>query len=828
MEKKLMNKGTGKRKRVVLIIIGTLVFLALIFPFVLNMYLKNKLPQLVNEKTPYQISLEDFNLSIFKGDISAHSISIKTKETKDPSVTQINGNVKSLRIENFGIWNAIFNTSYHIKNIQLIDPNLKVVLGKPKEKKDSSPKKMNFGVENILVTNGNISVKDKNKKDLITGKNVNINLTDIKQSQNASKLPVEFKDFKINAHDVLITVNDFYQIYATTIDAKNKQLHISGFHLKPIESPALYNAKNVFDLKINQLAADNFTVNHDSLIIENAKFVKPQLIVTSTNKKEVKENPKEVNLKIGIKNLDFGQGSVLVQHRDKTKVASVDNFHLNLKDIVFDKKTVKEKIPFAFSTHNIEFENIYFKSNPLQAVNIKKITSNDSNILLNDVEFKALGKSTTKDLLNIKTEKVEILNNTSKFVGQQLQLQLGKINVYRPAVEIIAATHKTKAPKKSNNATPDLLAHLGQLHIIDGTFTQKKEGHEKLKVDNFNVQLNSVTTNKDILKESIPFHVKNQLIIASKIDVDAGKYYRLKVDHIKNTGKLTAVTNFAFLPKYSRAQFNRLIAVEEDLYTIKAKSIMITDRNSVLGAKTSIDLDHIIFDGIDCNIYHDLAPPDDIGVRYMFSKKLRDVKIPLYINQIDIKNSKLSYEEVAEKANIPGKITFGDFNAKIKDLNSAKMKGKPTLVKVDSNFNFFGDAPTDVHWQFDVANKNDDYAINGTIKNLSVDNANLFVRPYLNVSLDGQIQYLKFDYKGDSKKIGGNFYFKYTDMHVNFLNKNTGKEKKVLSAIANIFVKNDSKGEPNHVEVDVKRDPNKSFFNTLWQGIMEGLKKYLI
>ncbi|MCT2406432.1 hypothetical protein NZD88_02540 [Chryseobacterium antibioticum] len=827
MEKKLINKGTGKRKRVALIVIGILVFLALIFPFVLNIYLKNKLPQLVNEKTPYQISLEDFNLNIFKGDISAHSISIKTKETKDPSVTQINGNVKSLRIENFGIWNAIFNTSYHIKNIQLIDPNVNVVLGKPKEKKDPSPKKMNFGVENILVTNGNISVKDKNKKDLITGKNVNINLTDIKQSQNASKLPVEFKEFKINAHDVLITVNDFYQIYATTIDAKNKHLNISEFHLKPIESPALYNAKNVFDLKINQLAADNFTVNHDSLIIENAKFVKPQLIVTSTNKKEVKENPKEVNLKIGIKNLDFGQGSVLVQHRDKTKVASVDNFHLNLKDIVFDKKTVKEKIPFAFSTHNIEFENIYFKSDPLQAVNIKKITSNDANILLNDVEFKALGKSTTKDLLNIKTEKVEILNNTSKFVGQQLQLQLGKINVYRPAIEIITATHKTKA-KKSNNATPDLLAHLGELHIIDGRFTQKKEGHEKLKVDQFNVQLNSVTTNRDILKESVPFHVKNQLITARKIDVDAGKYYRLKVDHIKNTGKVTAVTNFAFLPKYSRAQFNRLIAVEEDLYTIKAKSIMITDRNSVLGAKTSINLDQIIFDGIDCNIYHDLAPPDDIGVRYMFSKKLRDVKFPLYINQINIKNSKLSYEEVAEKANIPGKITFGDFNAKIKDVNNAKMKGKPTLVKVDSNFNFFGDAPTDVHWQFDVANKNDDYTINGTIKNLSVDNANLFVRPYLNVSLDGQIQYLKFDYKGNSNKIGGNFYFKYTDMHVNFLNKNTGKEKKVLSAIANIFVKNDSKGEPNHVEVDVKRDPNKSFFNTLWQGIMEGLKKYLI
>ncbi|STC95824.1 AsmA family protein [Chryseobacterium carnipullorum] len=164
MEKKLPNKGTGKRKKVVLIIIGTLIFLGLIFPFVLNIYLKNKLPQLVNEKTPYQISLKDFSLNLFKGHISAHSITIKTKQTTDPSVTQINGDIKSLRIENFGIWNAIFNKSYHIREVQLIDLNVKMILGQSKKKKDPSQKKINFGVENILVTNGNISVKGKDKK----------------------------------------------------------------------------------------------------------------------------------------------------------------------------------------------------------------------------------------------------------------------------------------------------------------------------------------------------------------------------------------------------------------------------------------------------------------------------------------------------------------------------------------------------------------------------------------------------------------------------------------------------------------------------------------
>ncbi|MEG2509281.1 MAG: hypothetical protein RSA74_07515, partial [Chryseobacterium sp.] len=572
----------------------------------------------------------------------------------------------------------------------------------------------------------------------------------------------------------------------------------------------------------------NFAIEEDSLIIENAKFGKPQLIVTSTNKKTVKENQKEINLKIGIKNLDLQEGSVLIQQQDKTKTASIDNFHVNLKDIVFDKNTVKEKLPFKFSTHNVEFKNIYFKANPLQEVSVKKISSNNSDIFITNAEFRALGKSNFKDVYNIKTDKIEILNNKSKFVGQQLQLNLNKINIYRPDIEIIAATGKKAVSQKSKGESPDLMANVSSLNLINGSFSQTKQGAQKMKIRKFNVQLNSITTNKEILKESIPFHVKNRIVTAEKIDIDAGKYYLLKLDEIKNTDKITQIRNFAFLPKYSRNQFNKMIAVEEDLYTIKIKSLNIKDKNSIIGGKTIIDLEQIVVDGINCNIYHDLAPPDDIAIRYMFSKKLRDVKFPLYVKQIDIINSKLTYEEIAEKAQIPGKITFDNFNAKIKDVNNAKITGKPTMIKVDSNFDFFGDAPTDIHWNFDVANKNDDFAINGTIKDLSIENANLFVRPYLNVSLDGKINYLKFDYTGNTNKIGGKFGFNYTDMNVNFLNKNTGKERKVLSAIANIFVKNNSKGEPDHVEVDKDRDPNKSFFNTLWQGIMEGLKKYLI
>lgn len=826
MEKK-STQPFSRRKKILLTVLGSLLLLAAIFPLLLNAVIKNQLPNYVNSKTAYQISLQDFDINLYRGNIEAKNVLIKTKPTNDASVTQINGKLSSVKITDFGVWNAVLGRSYTASDIILDSANLKIALGK--KKKDSTKKKsVDFGAENILINNSNFAVTDANKKSLFNGNNVNLKLTEISQTKDVSKIPVAFKEFKIDAQDVVITANEFYQILAKNISAKNKQLHITDFHLKPVESPKLYNAKSVYDLKVAQLDAQNFVVDKDSLMIQKASFTKPALIITSTNKKVVKQNPKEINLKIDIKDLDLKNGSVLVQNQNKQRTAAVDHFRLNLTEVVFDKNTVKQKIPFKFSSHDIELQNVYALTDPLQAATVKRISSNSSDIVIENAEYKALGRSATKSLINLMSDKILILNNKSKFVGQQYRLDIKAINIFRPKIQMIAATAKNKTSKKANANPADLTGKIGAVNIINGTFTQNSAGRDKLSVGTFNVQLNNLTTDKNQLQQSVPFKIGRQLITAKSIDWDAGKFYRLKIGDVKNTGKNTRLSNFSFLPKYSREQFNRMIAVEEDLYTLRAKSIDISDKNSVLGKNMRLNLDKIIFEGIDANIFHDLTPADDNKLRTMFGEKLRSVKFPLFVNLVEIRKSKLVYEEKTEKAQIPGKILFEDFNAKIRDVNSAKMPGKPTKVKVDANFQFFGDAPSVAKWEFDVANKMDAYTIAATINNLSVENANLFVRPYLNVTLDGKIHYLKFDYAGDKTKIGGNFYFKYSDMSINFLNKETGEEKKLLSGIANLLVKNNSQGEPDHVEVDKERDPKKSFFNMLWQGVMEGLKKYII
>lgn len=824
------NLPIKKSRRKKWFIITALVILSLIiaFPFALNFYLQRKLPNLINEKTPYKLTLKNFDLDLISGDFSATDLKISTKNPKDLTVTQLEGSIKKIEITDFGVWKAVFSKSYHADQFLLSDSTVKIRLGKKTEKEKKPAKRTDIHINNIAFKNVFADVTNAEGKPMFKGKNINITLKDIEQNDDSSKIPLAFKEFKINADDVHIGVNEFYQINAEKITAANKTLDLTKFRLQPIQDANKYNAKNIFDFASERLLAKDFNISKDSLIVSDIIFTQPDLKVTSTGKNTVEKNknPKEVEMKIGLKNIVFQNGKIVVMQTNKDKTASIDQFNFKLTDIVFDKNTVKEKIPFRFTNHDIEADNIYFKANNLQALKIKKISSRNSDINIEKFEMISLRKSAYKDVFNLKTDEIKIINNKTKYLGQKLNLQFDGIEIKNPDVNIISATQKSKQ-KKANGETPDFNAKIGFLKIVNGKMSQNSLGKVKMAVGKFDVQINNITSNNEQLKKDLPIDFSNHLITAQKVFLDAGKYYTLKVGDVRNTGKQTEIKNLEYLPKYSRAAFSKVIAKETDLYTITVKKIGITDQNTKLFKNQQIDISKVAIDGLKCNIYHDLAPPDDTEARYLFSKKLRGMKMPMFVKNVSIKNSNLVYEENAENSNIPGKLTFDQFGVEVANVNNGKIKGRPTTITADARFAFYGDANTQVSWKFDVMDPQDKYTINGKILKLSAENVNLFVRPYLNVTLDGNIDYLKFDYYGTNAGIAGNFYFKYNDMYVNFLNKK-GNERKLLTKVANWFVKNESTGEPDHVVIEKKREADKSFFNMLWQGIMEGLKKYLI
>ncbi len=289
------------------------------------------------------------------------------------------------------------------------------------------------------------------------------------------------------------------------------------------------------------------------------------------------------------------------------------------------------------------------------------------------------------------------------------------------------------------------------------------------------------------------------------------------------------VSSFAMKPLVSRAQFIKMIPVERDLYDITASQITANGTWDLFSDQKSIRASNVTIRNADAVIFRSKIPEDDPKEKPLYSRMLRSIKIPMVVNNLNLKDSKLVYEEDTPKSAGPGKLTFSNFNMNVKNLNSAKIKGNPTRVDIKINCSFMNLAPLSVNWNFDVADQGDRFAISGRTTNLPATGINPFIRPYLHVTATGTIQEMLFNFSGNPKGLNGKFNLKHKDLKVTILDKDNREKKGFLTAVANLLVKTDSGKLPEDVDVeDVERDPTKSFFNLFWKGIEQGLKKTLI
>jgi len=306
------------------------------------------------------------------------------------------------------------------------------------------------------------------------------------------------------------------------------------------------------------------------------------------------------------------------------------------------------------------------------------------------------------------------------------------------------------------------------------------------------------------------------------------QFYNLSASLLKFSRDGAQISNFAMKPTVSRAQYIRMIPTEKDLYNLQVAQISMNGNWDLWSKQKFINASQLTLTGMNANIFRSKIPKDDLTEKPLYSKLLRSIKFPLYIQNTDIKNSVLEYEEDTKKSDGPGKLTFNNFNMNVKNLNSGKMKDKPTQIPINISCLFMNASPMNVKWNFDTANVSDVFSIAGNIADLPASRVNPFIEPYLKIRATGLISDLIFNFKGNNKGLNGILNMKHQDLRVSVL-KETGEKDKVLSAVANIFVKTDSGKYPDSVPVDnIVRDPSKSFFNLFWKGIEEGLKKTLI
>ncbi|KQK26954.1 hypothetical protein AR438_01690 [Chryseobacterium aquaticum] len=808
--------------------LGILFGIILLANFGLNIWLKTQLPDYIKKNTNYKVSYKSLSVDLGTGNILATGITVNNKNPQNTSVIGFQGTIDTLKISRFGIYDAIFNKVISSNDLLLAKPNLNIILAKPKDiKTDKEQNPISF--ENIKISNGTIQVFKHTKQKLLAVNDLDLFVENLQLTEETleSKLPVTFDRYSIKGKDVFFQSADIYTINVNKITTTNGQVSVDGFYLKPIIDFGQFikkypKKKQLIAATIQKMDFKDVLLKDNKVSLKNAVFQNPDIVIYTTNAIPDKVK-KPVGFELDLEDFKFNNATLQVNKPNGNKLLFAKNVNLNIKNIEFSKETSVEKIPlrykdFSFSGKEIEYSNH-------QDIKAESIVLNPQKGDIRNISIVPNDSKSGKTTMDLKASQIVFNINKWEVADKKLNLDIKDVLVNQVDGTIYAGT--VKSDKKSDFSGIQFPVLVRNVTLKNSNITYDKE-NQPLTLNNLNASFKNIELNGKSDNSGLAIKVKDYTMTAKNFAYKT-KFYNMTSGLLELNKNNVRIDRFAMKPLVSRAQFIRMIPVEKDLYDLEVNQITAKGNWDLFSESKFIHATNMTISSANANIFRSKIPEDDPKEKLLYSRLLRSIKIPMFVDQLHLKNSTLEYEEDTPKSSGPGKLTFTNFNMNVKNLTSGRMKGKPTQVDIKIDCTFMKTSLLSVNWGFDVADQSDRFTIGGKLSNIPAVALNAFVVPYMSITATGTIQEMLFNFKGNPKGIGGTFNMKHKDLKISILDKKSKEKKGVLSAVANIFIKTDSGKFPEFVVVeDVERDPTKSFFNLFWKGIEDGLKKTLI
>ncbi|MFT3795072.1 hypothetical protein [Flavobacterium sp.] len=384
--------------------------------------------------------------------------------------------------------------------------------------------------------------------------------------------------------------------------------------------------------------------------------------------------------------------------------------------------------------------------------------------------------------------------------------------------------HEVVAPFEKVISVSDVFLYNGDVKII-----YTKTDKAILNAANINIQLEGIAVNDQTLEKKIPFSFEKYSFRCDSLYYRANPFYHFTTKQIAATHTDLKIHNFKMIPEYSRREFVRKIEKEKDLFVVSAQDIHL--KNLDWGFEKEVlfaNVGSVNIDQASADIYRNKLPEDDLTKKPLYNKLLRDLDFNLKVDTLNVRNSLLAYEEEKSFDKGSGKLIFSQFNLTATNIRSGFRQKKMEDLKISVDCKFMDASPMHVDWRLNVLDKTDGFHIKGTIANVDAERVNAFSKPYINATTEGKLNKVLFNFTGNDERSYGEFALQYDNFKLVVYQKNDRKKKnKFLTAVGNLFVKNDSKGEIKGTKVEVERIPEKSFYNFFWRNIAEGLLKIL-
>ena len=533
------------------------------------------------------------------------------------------------------------------------------------------------------------------------------------------------------------------------------------------------------------------------------------------------DKPKQAILNTSFSNLNLKE---LVWDIAKTATVSVD-------EIILDKPSVNYKAgKSGNSTPKAMYSNEQ-TSDILSALKINGLIVNDAAVNI-DVP-------NNKSSLDLRSFSFKGLDWSLSASNNYFRLK--DIDVAEPELQMFIYAQKSEVPsaKKESKDIYSSLGGLSEIILIDNLNLKNANvdynylgagvDSVKQKLYDVNLSLNKLafdSKKKSLLFDDIGFSTKNL-----SFPIDKG-FYTVSIDYVNllKRGEKLELNNVRMRSPYPKMEFAYRHTENKDWFDVSVGNVTVKgiDVPKFLSDKI-LNINDVQIVDVDLKNYKNQKIVTPQRISPIIYEKLLKLPVKFSVNNMNVNNFAVTYDELAKNAKEPGVIFFTEMNGHFTGLTNI-VNQPEQYINLDVDGKFMGTGYFTATWKIPVDTNNDRFILNGHLHKFDLTELNQLIFPMANASVvSGTAQDTKFNM--DASSVGGriNLSFLYNDLKISLMKEKDSVlvEDKLVTTLANWVIRdnnpNNPKGKPRTVDIYVERNPYRSTFNYLWQMLQPSL-----
>lgn len=461
--------------------------------------------------------------------------------------------------------------------------------------------------------------------------------------------------------------------------------------------------------------------------------------------------------------------------------------------------------------------------------------------------------SNSRFYINLNTLKIRRINIRDILFSKKLEM--GSILLESPNIHLVNQYHSfndtvsNEEPKGLHEKIKDALNSISikdiQLSNVNFKLTNidKENKESEIQLDSVQLKLHNIMVDEASAEDTTRlFYTKmiDAFIPGFEYDLPDG-FYRAKFEDLAfNTqDQRLQLTQVSFAPTMNKSTFFKRKNMNVTMAVLNFDTIRVDglDFRSLVNHQKIAAKSTRLKNGA-TNLYMDKRYPPRPGTRIGTAphQQLMKINMPLHIDTVWVDNVDVLYGEMSGKFHQEGIITFNAAQGTITNVtNDSVSLQRDKFMRADLRAKIMNSGNLHAQFGFDMLSKNGAHTYKGSLGAMNATAFNRILTPLLNAEIgSGNIKKITFDMQGTDYRNWGDFRFDYDNMKIRLLGDKDDEGKRsnrrVLSFMVNQILINDSNPDANekyHIGkiTDYRRDPSHSFFKTLWQSLLEGIKQ---